>query len=31
MANGRLGNIALSVCLLVFGAVCVRELIAVLR
>jgi Mn2+/Fe2+ NRAMP family transporter len=27
LANGRLGNIALVVCLLVFGAVCVREIL----
>jgi hypothetical protein len=26
LANGRLGNTALVVCLLVFGAVCVREI-----
>jgi Mn2+/Fe2+ NRAMP family transporter len=27
LANGRLGNVALTICLLVFGAVCARELI----
>jgi Mn2+/Fe2+ NRAMP family transporter len=31
LANGRLGNAALVVCLLVFGVVCVRELILAIR
>jgi Mn2+/Fe2+ NRAMP family transporter len=26
LVNGRLGNVALTVCLLVFGAVCINEL-----
>jgi hypothetical protein len=26
LVNGRLGNVALMVCLLVFGAVCINEL-----
>jgi Mn2+/Fe2+ NRAMP family transporter len=30
LANGRLGNVALTVCLLVFGAVCINELRRVL-
>jgi hypothetical protein len=31
LANGRRGNIALAVCLIVFGTVCVRELLIVLK
>ena len=30
LANGRRGNLALALCLLVFGAVCVREIVGVM-
>jgi hypothetical protein len=30
LANGKLGNSALVVCLLAFGAVCIREVVRVL-